>query len=94
MKKNWFDSKVEEFSSIGGYQKPQLNENSLKLDSNDYSFPTEVCLKIENKGIKMLDIPINHSFREEGRSSINLIFTSIKFLRFLMFLKYKFVKEK
>ena len=35
MKKNWFDSKVKEFSSIGGYQKPQLNENSLKLDSNE-----------------------------------------------------------
>ena len=67
---------------------------SIKLHSNDYSFPTEVCLKIENKGIKMLDIPINHSFRKEGRSSINLIFTSIKFLKFLMFLKYKFVKKK
>jgi len=35
MKKNWFDIKVEEFSLIGGYQKPQLNENSLKLDSNE-----------------------------------------------------------
>jgi histidinol-phosphate aminotransferase len=35
MKKNWFDSKIKEFSSIGGYQKPQLNENSLKLDSNE-----------------------------------------------------------
>ena len=35
MEKNWFDSKVKEFSSIGGYQKPQLNENSLKLDSNE-----------------------------------------------------------
>ena len=35
MKKNWFDSKVKEFSSIGGYQKPELNENSLKLDSNE-----------------------------------------------------------
>ena len=35
MKKNWFDSKVQEFSSIGGYQKPELNENSLKLDSNE-----------------------------------------------------------
>ena len=28
---------------------------SIKLHSNDYSFPTEVCLKIENKGIKMLE---------------------------------------
>jgi histidinol-phosphate aminotransferase len=35
MKKNWFDSKVKEFSLIGGYQKPPLNENSLKLDSNE-----------------------------------------------------------
>ena len=35
MKKNWFDSKVNEFSLIGGYQKPPLNENSVKLDSNE-----------------------------------------------------------
>ena len=35
MKKNWFDSKVKDFSLIGGYQKPQLNDNSLKLDSNE-----------------------------------------------------------
>ena len=58
---------------------------NIKLDSNDYSFPTEVCLKIENKGIKMLDIPINHSFRKEGKSSINIIITSLKFLGFLLF---------
>ena len=35
MKKNWFELKVKEFSAIGGYQKPELNENSLKLDSNE-----------------------------------------------------------
>ena len=35
MKKNWFDSKIKDLTSIGGYQKPQLNENSLKLDSNE-----------------------------------------------------------
>ena len=35
MKKNWFELKVKEFSTIGGYQKPELNENSLKLDSNE-----------------------------------------------------------
>ena len=67
---------------------------SIKLDSNDYSFPTEVCLKIENKGIKILDIPVNHSFRKEGRSAINLIFTSLKFLKFLVILKYKFYSKK
>ena len=67
---------------------------NIKLDSNDYSLPTEICIKIENKGLKILDIPIKHSFRKGGRSSINLIFTSIKFLKFLLSLKYKLIQKK
>ena len=67
---------------------------SIKLESNDYSLPTEICIKVENKGLKILDIPIKHSFRKKGRSSISLIFTSIKFFKFLLFLKYKLIKEK
>ena len=35
MKKNWFEEKIKEFSSIGGYQKPELNLDALKLDSNE-----------------------------------------------------------
>jgi histidinol-phosphate aminotransferase len=35
MKTGWFEKKVKEFSSIGGYQKPELQQNSLKLDSNE-----------------------------------------------------------
>ncbi len=35
MKKNWFKEKTKKFSSIGGYQKPGLNQNALKLDSNE-----------------------------------------------------------
>ena len=35
MKKNWFDEKIKTFSSIGGYQKPDLIPNSVKLDSNE-----------------------------------------------------------
>ena len=35
MKKNWFEEKIKKFSSIGGYQKPELNQNALKLDSNE-----------------------------------------------------------
>lgn len=35
MKKNWFDKKIKEFSSIGGYQKPELHPDALKLDSNE-----------------------------------------------------------
>jgi len=35
MKKNWFEEKTKKFSSIGGYQKPELNQDALKLDSNE-----------------------------------------------------------
>ena len=35
MKKNWFEEKTEKFSSIGGYQKPELRQDTLKLDSNE-----------------------------------------------------------
>ena len=35
MKKNWFEEKTKKFSLIGGYQKPELNYDALKLDSNE-----------------------------------------------------------
>ena len=42
MKKNWFEEKIKKFSSVGGYQKPELNQNALKLDSNEnYVIPKQ-----------------------------------------------------
>ena len=42
MKKGWFEKKVKELSSIGGYQKPELQQDSLKLDSNEnYVIPKQ-----------------------------------------------------
>ena len=35
MKKKWFEEKIIKFSSIGGYQKPELIQDSVKLDSNE-----------------------------------------------------------
>ena len=35
MKKNWFEEKIKKFNSIGGYQKPELVQDSVKLDSNE-----------------------------------------------------------
>ena len=35
MKKKWFEKKAEEFLSRGGYEKPELQQGSLKLDSNE-----------------------------------------------------------
>lgn len=42
MKKNWFDEKIKKFSLIGGYEKPELIEDSVKLDSNEnYVIPKQ-----------------------------------------------------
>ncbi len=35
MKKNWFQTKVKEFTNLKGYQKPEKQPETLKLDSNE-----------------------------------------------------------
>ncbi|EGG41155.1 Hypothetical protein Nlim_1962 [Candidatus Nitrosarchaeum limnium SFB1] len=35
MKKNWIEKRIKELSSIGGYQKPEMHPDALKLDSNE-----------------------------------------------------------
>lgn len=40
--KTWYEKKIDELINIGGYQKPDLNQNSLKLDSNEnYVIPKQ-----------------------------------------------------
>ncbi|MCV0365926.1 MAG: histidinol-phosphate transaminase [Nitrosopumilus sp.] len=42
MKKNWFDEKIKKFSLIGGYKKPELLKDAVKLDSNEnYVIPKQ-----------------------------------------------------
>ena len=35
MTKNWFEKKLESFSKLEGYQKPEIHRDALKLDSNE-----------------------------------------------------------
>ncbi len=35
MKKNWLQKKINEYTSLKGYQKPEKYSGSLKLDSNE-----------------------------------------------------------
>lgn len=57
MKKGWVGKKTEEFSSIGGYQKPELHPDSLKLDSNEnYVIPKQFQQDLINSAKKNCDI--------------------------------------
>ena len=57
MKKNWFDEKIKKFSSIGGYQKPELIQDSVKLDSNEnYVIPKQFQNDIISSAKKNSDV--------------------------------------
>ena len=57
MTKKWFSDKVQKFSSIGGYQKPELHQDTLKLDSNEnYAIPKQFQNDIVMSAKKNSDI--------------------------------------
>ena len=57
MKKNWLEEKIKKFSSIGGYKKPELVEDSVKLDSNEnYVIPKQFQSDIISSAKKNSDI--------------------------------------
>ncbi|MFB5639990.1 MAG: aminotransferase class I/II-fold pyridoxal phosphate-dependent enzyme, partial [Nitrosopumilus sp.] len=57
MKKNWFEDKIKRFNSIGGYQKPELVQDSVKLDSNEnYVIPKQFQNDIISSARKNSDI--------------------------------------
>ncbi|MHA7646476.1 histidinol-phosphate transaminase [Nitrosopumilus sp. S4] len=57
MKKNWFEEKINKFSSIGGYQKPELIQDSVKLDSNEnYVIPKQFQNDIVSSARKNSDV--------------------------------------
>jgi len=35
LKNNWLQNKVEELAKLRGYQKPEIHDGVLKLDSNE-----------------------------------------------------------
>ena len=57
MKTNWFEDKIAQFNSIGGYQKPELVQDSVKLDSNEnYVIPKQFQNDVISSARKNSDI--------------------------------------
>lgn len=57
MKKNWLDEKIKNYSLIGGYKKPELVDDSIKLDSNEnYVIPKQFQSDILSLAKKNSDI--------------------------------------
>lgn len=77
MKKNWFEEKIKKFNSIGGYQKPELIQDSVKLDSNEnYVIPKQFQNDLISSAKKTSDI------REYPLGGVERLITSIsKFVK-------------
>lgn len=62
MKENWFEEKIKKFNAIGGYQKPELVQDSVKLDSNEnYVIPKQFqsdIISFARKNSDMREYPL------------------------------------
>ena len=57
MKKNWVEKRIKELSSIGGYKKPEMRPDALKLDSNEnYVISKQFQQDLINNAKKNCDI--------------------------------------
>ena len=57
MKKNWFEQKLNELSSLQGYQKPEKQSETLKLDSNEnYVIPSQFQRDLIDGAQKISDV--------------------------------------
>jgi histidinol-phosphate aminotransferase len=57
MKKSWFEKKVENFSKLSGYKKPEKYSNVIKLDSNEnYAIPPDFFQGLIDKTREQMDV--------------------------------------
>lgn len=57
MKNDWFQKKVEKFSDLKGYKKPDKYSNIIKLDSNEnYAIPYELVSSLIEKTREKIDV--------------------------------------
>jgi len=62
---------------------------SLSIETNGFQTPTEIVLKLNALGYRMVERGVTHRAREEGKSKLKVIKTSMDFLRFLFYLRGK-----
>lgn len=61
----------------------------LSIETNGFQTPTEIVLKLNAMGHPMVECGVTHRVREEGKSKLQVIRTSMDFLRFLFYLRTK-----
>lgn len=63
----------------------------LNIETNGFQTPTEIVLKLNALGYRLAERGVSHRQREEGKSKLKVVKTSIDFLRFLFYLRNKII---
>jgi len=67
---------------------------NLTIETNGFQTPTEIVLKLNALGYRLVECGITHRARGEGKSKLKVIKTSMDFLRFLFYLRSKIILYK
>jgi len=62
---------------------------SLNPEATGYPFPTEICMKLEARGVKLGETPVRHLEREAGISKLKVWNTGMRMLGFLLYLRLR-----
>ena len=70
------------------YHKSYIKKIFRNLSIKGYAHDVEIIIKIKKKGIKILELPVNWSYK--AGSKVNLLSDSIKFFLNIIFIKLRF----
>lgn len=62
---------------------------ALALEANGFPSPTEICLKLEAAGARLIEAPVRHRERRAGESKLKVWSTGWKMLWFLLYSRLK-----
>jgi len=61
----------------------------LRIEARGYPTPTEICLRLEARGVRLGELGVTHRERAAGFSKLHPFRTAWSFLRFLVYLRMK-----
>lgn len=62
---------------------------SLRIEARGYPTPTEICVRLAARGIRIFEHPVRHYERPAGMSKLHPLRTAWSFWRFLLYLRRK-----
>jgi hypothetical protein len=61
----------------------------LRIEARGYPTPTEICLRLEARGLRLGELGVTHRERAAGMSKLHPVRTAWSFFRFLLYLRTK-----